>query len=191
MAKTLVMYYSKYGFTKKYAEWLAEELEADIYSIGRIRKKMLDKYEIIILGSSIYAGSISGTKILIKNFEKIKQKKLVVFTCGIADVTNVDSMTEINNKIMTAIPENIRPAIKLFNLQGGIIFPILSFRHRMILSILNKALTHKATSDLTEDNIRFLNAYGKNRDYTDRENITEIVNYCRGVSNEGVAADGR
>ena len=30
--KTLVVYWSKTGFVKKYAEWIAEELKADLIS---------------------------------------------------------------------------------------------------------------------------------------------------------------
>ena len=182
MSKTLIMYYSKYGFTKKYAAWLAEDLAADVFPIRKIRKKMLGNYDTIILGSSIYAGKIKGTDILVKNFENIKNKRLLIFTCGIADTENEQGMTEINNKIGSLIPENVRAALTIFNLQGGINFQMLSWRHKMIMKILNLALSHKATSDLTEDNIKFLNSYGKNRDYTSRDNISDLVDYCRGVA---------
>jgi len=33
MAKVLVMYFSKYGSTKKYTEWIAAELNGDSYGV--------------------------------------------------------------------------------------------------------------------------------------------------------------
>jgi len=41
MNKTLVIYSSKYGHTKKYAEWLAEDLSADICDDKNLKKEML------------------------------------------------------------------------------------------------------------------------------------------------------
>lgn len=46
MSNTVVLYQSKYGTTKKYAEWLAEELSCDLIetkkaSIEQIQNMML------------------------------------------------------------------------------------------------------------------------------------------------------
>ena len=37
--KTLVVYTSQTGFTKKYAGWIAEEMNADIYDLNDAKKK--------------------------------------------------------------------------------------------------------------------------------------------------------
>ena len=90
MAGTLVIYFSVYGTTKKYAEWLASELEADVCPVNKLKQRELGKYEVIILGSSIYGGSIRGLDILVRNCERLINKKIIVFTCGIADVSDID-----------------------------------------------------------------------------------------------------
>jgi len=43
--KTVVVYKSISGFTKKYAEWIAEELDADLFRIEKIDIDILLKYE--------------------------------------------------------------------------------------------------------------------------------------------------
>jgi menaquinone-dependent protoporphyrinogen IX oxidase len=58
MAKALVLYFSKYGSTKKYAEWIASELNGDIYNIKKFNQNSLKEYDTIILGSGLYAGKI-------------------------------------------------------------------------------------------------------------------------------------
>ena len=40
--KTLVIYTSQTGFTKRYAEWISEELDADIYELKDVKKKTND-----------------------------------------------------------------------------------------------------------------------------------------------------
>ena len=40
--KTLVIYTSQTGFTKRYAEWISEELNADIYDLKDVKKKTND-----------------------------------------------------------------------------------------------------------------------------------------------------
>ena len=175
------MYNSKYGFTKKYVDWLVPELNADAYPVKKIKALMLDNYDVIILGSGLFGGNITGKDILISNAEKLKNKKLLIFTCGIADVENEESMKEINSKILSDMSEELIPRLKIFNLQGGINYQKLSFKHRFLMKFMYKALSHKASSDLTTDNIKFLESYGKNSDYTDKKNITGIIDYVKQV----------
>ena len=37
--KTLVIYTSQTGFTKRYAEWISEELNADIYDLKDVKRE--------------------------------------------------------------------------------------------------------------------------------------------------------
>ena len=83
MDKTLVIYYSKYGYTKKYAQWLAEELNADICTGKNLKSNMLNNYSGIIFGSSLYAGTNKAARLIVKHFDQIKDKKVVLFTCGL------------------------------------------------------------------------------------------------------------
>ena len=60
----VILYQSKYGATKKYADWLSEETgfpcietrKADIHEIA--------KYDTIILGGGLYASGIAGLSFL-------------------------------------------------------------------------------------------------------------------------------
>ena len=46
--KTLIIYSSQTGFTKKYATWLSEELQADCIPLKDAKKINLDDYKNII-----------------------------------------------------------------------------------------------------------------------------------------------
>ena len=51
----IVVYKSKYGCTKTYAQWIAEELSCDICEQSEIKIDELKKYDIIIYGGGLYA----------------------------------------------------------------------------------------------------------------------------------------
>ena len=57
--KTIVIYNSQTGFTKRYAEWIAQESGADCFELSTAKKKNLDEYDAIIYGGWACAGSIS------------------------------------------------------------------------------------------------------------------------------------
>lgn len=68
--KTVVVYKSISGFTKKYAEWIAEELETDLLRLEKNDIDILLKYDIIIYGGCLHAVGISGVNIIKNNFNK-------------------------------------------------------------------------------------------------------------------------
>jgi len=118
MNKILVMYYSENGTTKKYAEWIAEGLNGDLYDIKNIKSEMLSSYDVIILGSPILAGapkgSIKGLDIFTKNQNLIKDKKIVYYACGIEDMSKEIVQNGIREYVKKAVPEKIFQKLKIF-----------------------------------------------------------------------------
>ena len=58
--KGIIIYKSRTGFTKRYAQWISEELKYDIESYQDIRKDSIDQYDLVIYGGNLYAGKIDG-----------------------------------------------------------------------------------------------------------------------------------
>ena len=100
MMKTVVIYKSKTGFTKKYAEWIAEKLSADIFNAAKVNINMLNKYDAIIYGGSLYAVGIIGVNLITKNINKLKDKKIVVFATGASPLRD-EVVSEVINKNFT------------------------------------------------------------------------------------------
>lgn len=85
--KTLIIYSSKYGSTKDCAELLKNKLDgtADILNIQEKKKVNLDNYDTIILGSSIYVGSVSKKlkEYCNQNLDELREKRVGIFiNCG-------------------------------------------------------------------------------------------------------------
>ena len=179
MAKSLIVYFSKYGTTKEYAEWIAQELNGDIYSINNFKENTLNNYDTIIIGSGLYAGKVKGINLLIKNYESLKNKKLVIFTCGLADYSKIENINSIYNRLKKEFPEKIIEGIKIFYLRGGINYKKLNLKHKVMMGLLKKSVEKKGIHNVNEEDKLFIETYGKEIYFTNRNNITELLEYCK------------
>ena len=178
MNKVLVMYYSENGTTKRYAEWIAEVLNGDLFDIKNINSNMLSGYNLIILGSPILGGPIKGLSILSKNYNLIKDKKLVFYACGIEDMSSEMVTNRIKGYIEKEIPNELFQQIKIFFLRGGFNHYKLNLKYRLVFWIAKKKMGKKPVEKLTIDEKLVIETYGKNLDFTNKENVKPIVEYC-------------
>lgn len=56
----IILYQSKYGATKKYAQWLSEETGFPCVETKQARISDVLEYDTILLGGGIYASGIAG-----------------------------------------------------------------------------------------------------------------------------------
>jgi len=175
MNKTLIIYSSKYGHTKKYAQWLAEELNADICESENLNIDKLKSYFTIIFGSSIYAGRNKGAVTLVKCFEQIKDKKIVLFTVGMYDTNSEENIIAINKELNKVITPEIRKRIEIFHVRGGIDCQNLSFPHKMMMKFAHSSLSKKSERELTDGDKNFLSLYGKKIDFSDKKMLVPMI----------------
>ena len=183
MSKVLIMYYSENGTTKRYAEWIAEGLNGDLYNIKDIKPEMLSNYDVLILGSPILAGapkgSIKGLSIFTKNQNLIKDKKIVYCACGIEDMSKEIVKNGIMEYVKKAVPEEIFQKLKIFFLRGGFDHYKLSPLYRLAFWFAKKKIEKKPIEKLTADEKFVLECYGKTLDFTNKESINPILEYCK------------
>lgn len=116
---TLVLYFSKYGATKQYAEWLAESLHCETKDIRKMKKADLEGVERIIAGSSVMMGNLSGKKYWKKLFPLAKGKELALFSVS---GEHGDKPAEARDFIALAFPEGLPEGTKTFALPGRLKF---------------------------------------------------------------------
>ena len=116
---TIVVYKTKYGSTKTYAEWIAEELGCVAVDAKSIKADDLLMYDTVIYGGGLYAEVINGVTLITKNIEKLRDKKIIVYTTGITprDVREYYDGEVIEKNFKNGVPENI----KIFNFEGKMI----------------------------------------------------------------------
>lgn len=170
---TVVIYKSKTGFAKKYAEWIAKDLSADIFDISKITINKLTKYDTIIYGGSLYAVGINGVKLITNNIEKLKDKKVIVFSTGVSPLTQ-DGINDVRNKNFTPAQQKY---IKFFYLRGGFNYSDLTPFDKILMTLLKWKIKIKKEKKLTTDEKGMLTLYHNPVDFTKKKNIDEIINY--------------
>lgn len=133
--KRVVVYQSNTGFTRQYAEWIAEELKCEAINIKKASADMIASQDQVIFGGWIFANKISG-------FDKLKEmnpKKLVVFAVG---ATEQDSINLDQLKIDNQLGDT-----PLFYMQGGVHFEKLNFLFKGMLKMVTKASKKQSAPD--------------------------------------------
>ena len=173
--KTIVIYKTKYGSTKTYAEWIAQELGCESIDAKEVKADALSKYDTIIYGGGLYAEIINGVSLITKNLEKLKDKKIIIFTTGITP-SNVRAYYDgevIEKNFKNGVPENI----KIFNFLGKMVLEELTLVHRTALKALKKIMSGKENpTDMEKMLIELCDADG---DFSDRNSIAPLVEYVK------------
>ena len=80
----IILCRSKYGASAKYAEWISEETGFKVVDTKNADIKEVAKYDTVIIGGGVYASSIGGIAFLKKNYAALKDKQMIVYSCGAA-----------------------------------------------------------------------------------------------------------
>ncbi|MDP4089974.1 MAG: flavodoxin domain-containing protein [Bacillota bacterium] len=171
--KTVVVYKSKTGFTKKYAEWIAKDLSADLFEASKFKADSLVNYDTVIFGGSLHAAGIIGVKLIKKNLDKLKDKKVVVFSTG-ASPARMEVLNEVKNRNFTEGEQNI---IKFFYLRGGFDYSKLKSVDKVLMTMMKWKLKRKKKETLTADERGMLASYNRPVDFTRKKYTEQLISY--------------
>ena len=172
MKSIAVIYKSKYGSTKQYAEWIADELNASLFEAANIKPAQLLNYDVVIYGGGLYASGINGVKLVTKNPCKL----LAVFTVGAAD----PKTTDYTNILKKNFSPELLSKTKIFHLQGGIDYKKLEFNHKIMMAIAKKfRVDNKPQKQHSDEDRIFLETYGKSFDFTEKSTIKPLIDFAQ------------
>ena len=171
----IVVYKSKYGSTKTYARWIADELGCEAVDAKNVKADDLVSYDTIVYGGGLYAEVINGVILITKNFDKLSNKKIAVYTTGITPLECKDYYDKL------VIEKNFKPEmlqyIKIFNFLGKMIIDELSLVHKTALKTLKKIMSGKENP--TEMEKLLVELCDSDGDFTDKNAISELIEYVR------------
>jgi hypothetical protein len=170
--RTLVVYQSKYGSTKQYAQWISEKLSADLQHVREVDSHALEAYDTIVFGSYLHVGKIVDIDFVLKNWPILSKKRFALFTVSAAppESGDVGSAYELN------IPEEIRKTLRYFPLWGRV--AKLDLVDRLLISFpktmfyLKYALTRDKKYKRMADGMRDM-------DHVKAENIKQIIDHLK------------
>ena len=172
---TIVVYKSKYGSTKKYADWIAEELGCEAIDAKSIKVSDIEKFDTIVYGGGLYAETINGVILITKNMDKLEGKKLIVYSTGITPLKYRDYYDKL--VLEKNFKPEIRDKIKVYNFMGKMIVDELTMVHKTAIKTLKKLM--KSKENLTEMEKLLIELCDADGDFTDREAIKDLVEYAK------------
>lgn len=177
MSKAIVLYQSKYGAAKKYAFWLAEELGCDLLETKQAMILTLEKYDLIIFGGGIYASGIAGISYLKKHYDRLKEKKILIFAVG-ASPYNEKAIEELKKR---NLPE-VLGQIPLFYCRGAWRESAMTLQDRLLCRMLKKTVAKKDPAHYEPWEAALMETMGLDSDWTDKTYLNPIIEYARGSS---------
>ena len=173
LMKTIVIYTSQTGFTKRYAEWIAEATGADCFELSAAKKKDLASYEAIIFGGWACAGSISKISWFKGNMDKWADKKLIAFCVGGSPIDN----PEIDIALKRNFNESEQKKVKTFYCPGGFNYEKMSTPSKLMMKMFVKTL--KAKKDKTEAEEIMVKMISSSYDISNKKYIEPILQYLK------------
>ena len=172
--KTLIIYTSQTGFTKKYSEWLAQKTGGDLNDLKEAQKKddtFFAGYEAIVYGGWVMAASVVKVKWFLNKSASWKGKKLAVFCVGGSPNDNPDVEVMLKN-MMT---DEQREYIKAFYCQGGFNYERMNAPSRLAMKMFVSALKKK--KDPTEEEKIMTQMVATSYDISDEKYLEPVIDY--------------
>ena len=168
--KGIILYSSKYGATKRYAEWLAEETGFDCIETERARIEQVKRYDTILLGGGVYASGIAGLSFLKKNIAQLHRKKIIVFCDGASPYEE-----KTFRQIVAYNMKGPLSGFPCFYCRGALDFDHLDIIDKSIYRILQEDALHKKPEEYDAWEKAMMDAGSDKQDWTDRSYIAPIL----------------
>jgi len=166
----IILYQSKYGASKKYAQWIAEETGYEMLETKKADIEKVKKYDVIIIGGGVYASSIAGIAFLKKNIDSLSGKKVIVYCCGAAPYDEEVLKTIKNKNLKDKLAD-----IPCFYFQGMWDLEGMNFTDRAMCKMYVKMLEHKDPAEMKAWEKPFFEAKGKKCDWTKNSYLTPLL----------------
>ncbi len=167
--KKIVIYHSQTGFTKRYAEWIAEATGASCLALSDAKKKDFTAYEAIIFGGWTCAGSIHKIKWFQDHIDKWADKKLIAFCVGASPIENPEVEQALKQNFKALTSKNV----SVFYCPGGLNYEKMSASSKLLMSIFLKMLKAKKNKTKTEQ--KMIKMISKSYDISDKKYIQPIL----------------
>lgn len=160
----IVIYRTSTGSTKDYAHWIAEATGYTAYE-SRDAKIPWAEADTVVIGSPIIANKPALSGWIAKNWDWMKDKRVVLFTASAADPADAP----VKDWIDKALPEPIRSEIRAFPLPGRFDYARLKGAGKAMIWIAANLFQNKDVKNQIKNPV----------DSVAKEKLTPLLEYLR------------
>lgn len=167
--REIIVYCSKTGFTKRYAQWLQESLGCSCIPWEEVQTVDLGSYDTVIFASWIHAGKIQRLSWFLS--QPLKAASKIVLVTGAAAPDNQETRRTLEANFKDCQQEEY----KAFYLQSGLCYEKMGWKDRLMMKAFSKMLDRMKEKDGTKKEMAGLvkNSF----DYSKRENLQPVIEY--------------
>ena len=175
MSGALVLYGSRYGYTRTYAQWIAEDLEGTALDLASATPEDVAEADAVVLGFSDYAGKLTDAAEAERLAPHLDGRALGFFTVSFSGTVSATA-EKLDGQLAKNLPTAYAPhrgTVPTGHFRGGIDYSRLSRTHRTAMMGVRTFL--KAKPDKSVSDQQMIDSYGGSADYSDRASTADFV----------------
>ncbi|MBQ9272691.1 MAG: hypothetical protein IJ227_03090 [Mogibacterium sp.] len=174
MGNSIVIYTSKRGSTKQYAEWIAEDLGCEALPLSAAGGVDLHAYDCIIYGGWIRGSGIVDFDKFAKRLDSEIMKKLIVFGTGFADET-AENYAQVWGYSLGKIDPKNENRVLLYILGGRYDPAAVTGLDKFLMKTMRTVLISGSTTDAKSQANMMKDRIDNGCDLVKRENVASLV----------------
>ena len=175
--RTLILYTSKTGSTKKYAEDIAQAVNGDVLPLKKYKWKDVGDYDSIVFGGWVMGGKIQGIDDFLSHYDEISDKNILVFSSGMGFVTSESRDRLISGNVLDIYH------IRYYQLRGSFDYSKLHFPYNFMINTSLRAL--RKDPDSAQDLSMVENLKETPLEFYDQQGIDRIISVLHRLSAVG------
>jgi len=169
--KAVVIYRSRTGFTKRYAEMIASETGCALEDFQKASAEKISQYQTVIFGSRLHAGQIDGWKKAKAMIQKSGIKRVILFAVGGMPDSAEEVIAEMWKNNLSA--EEMEQ-IPHFYLPGGLCYEKMGILDKTMMKAAAVVMGRRSDDEV------FRKMISQSYDISSREYITPLVGLLKG-----------
>ncbi|MBQ8780066.1 MAG: hypothetical protein IJZ72_00125 [Oscillospiraceae bacterium] len=166
MKDVALVYMSKYGHTKQYAEWARDALEISVFPITSFNAAQMLSYKLVIFASGVYSDKIQIMDFIKKNGSAINASRMMI--AAVTWYTNESE--EAKKKLIEAnYPDNFKNVVPMVVLNSGIDKKAISIVEKGQLTAASMSINKH--EERSSDDINALAIIKGYSDMTSKDNL--------------------
>lgn len=164
-----IIYFTKTGFTKRYADMVAAQTGATLFDARKLKNlEPVMPFKTIVFMGSISAGRLNGFKVVDKNIYDIEHKRIIIVAVGLTPSLELTRDQIAKNNV----PFGFEDKIKVFQIRGGFNMNKLGFWDSTLMNSIRKRLENEKRNDVAEE---MYQAIVNGADYVCDEFIAPVI----------------
>lgn len=183
--KVVIIFGSNYGYTERYANWIAEDLrgfedapEVELSPVTEATDELIESADVLVVGASYLGGFLTGAPTLRKHKDAMLTVPHRLFYTVCFNGLAVYPREYLDKRVMKSYKEDVAGGRPAFHFRGGLDMDRMTKPHRTALGLVKTAYKLKPKQNEYDKQLieSFDNGGG---DFSNREDTKPLVEEIR------------